>query len=174
MANSYDVYNANKVKYAQAVVQVASSISVNQCIAFVKDGKKYILKIAAVRALPTVPDANILAMGVCIEGGIFSVDGITVDNINGKSAGGFDSSRSYLTLTDEEWNIEMTYASHFEIFTTTAPLVIQGIMQANSVKMSDDMWELIEMDSTDFTNIMKKLTTALHHGAFLWKSTQQS
>lgn len=160
MASADIEFNSAHLRYKDKIDTLVNSLRRGLCVAFIKDGYKYVLRILSVTITQSSNNATkeiqIVGTGAVWRGGYFCVD--KVDAGGGISAGGYTSSISILDeLTPALWQDEFSTVSYLAFHSQYQPITITGAIQSGTSNLADDIWELIVISAEQYTKIIRDI-----------------
>ena len=179
--SDYDNFKGIKREYVDRLKYVLQNLHSGDCIAFIKNKKKHILKIMQVQLSPNIEDIKILAYGVVWQGGYFSMDAKIVNSTTNKSAAGYSLDPNDLRgiaygVTDdpsrnETWwptsqngfplsvyQDEFSTTNYIAYYSSKYPLVLDKFVHTNTVNFEDDVLEFCIIDEDVYNMFVRNLT----------------
>lgn len=178
--SDYDNFKDRKKEYIDRLEQVLQGLHVGDCIAFIKNKRKHILKIIQLQLSPNIEDIKISACGVVWQGGFKSMDGKIINSTTNKSAAGYsvipetlqgiaygvvpseDNESDWPTnqrgQTLGDYEDEFAGTNYIAYYSSKYPLVLDKFVHTNTVNFGDDVLEFCIIDEAIYYMFVRDLT----------------
>jgi len=176
----YDNFKDRKKEYIDRLRQVLQGLHVGDCIAFIKNKRKHILKITKLQLSPNIEDIKISACGVVWQGGFYSMDAKIVDSTTSKSAAGYSVNPNELdgiaygvvpsAENESDWpsdsrgcsigdlQDEFDGTNYIAYYSSKYPLVLDTFVHTNTVNFEDDVLEFCIINEDIYRMYIRDLT----------------